>query len=583
MKRAFLQQLIWSVVFCCISVALSGQVSFESKTNAKQVVKNGSFTVSFTLRNAEGTNLQAPPFKDFRVLSGPNRAISTQINNGVARTEKTFSYNLMPKRTGTFTIGSASVVVNGKTFITKPLRIEVVAGKDMEEGEEQVYVEVIPSVQEAFVGQQIVIDYKLFTTVNVDSYNVIEESDYPGFFAKDVKRFDSRVIREVKDGVQYVTKIIKRVALFPQQTGTLTIEPMLIQLGIVKEGGNRRPSLFFNRNIERINFETQPLDINVKTLPVDAPSSFSGAVGTYRVSMNINRSVLTTDDVLTLKLNVQGNGDVKRIQAPTINFPEVFDVYDPKIKEESTYEINGEVVGKKEIEYVVLPKKAGTYSLNPKFSYFNPDSAAYITPDSKSYTITIRQGSTNASDPSILLEEEETVEDIKYIKLDTKVSKASQTSFLGSPIFWVLSILPFFLLGGVYWVKRMKEADLALDPALRRKKQAQKMAQKRLAEADKLMKASDSRAFYDEVSKAMLGYVCDKLSIPRSELSKNTVKEKLETLQVQKADIDRFMKIIHNCEMALFAGMDNADAMQDNYQNTIDTLATIEEHVGKDK
>lgn len=579
-----IQPFLLSVLMLLLTFSLQAQeVSFEATTDAREVVENNSFSVVFTLRNAEGSGFRPPAFDGFRVLRGPNRSVSTQISNGVVRSEKSYTYTLLARGEGTYTIGPASILVNGKKLTTEPVQVKVVKGKEgVEKDLNQVTVRVIPSVVDAVVGQQIIIDYKLYTTVNVDSYNVIEESDYQGFFAQDIKRFDSRVIREVEDGVQYVTKVLKRVALFPQQAGALTIEPMLIQIGIVEDDDPaRRRSMFFNRNIKRTAIETEPLTINVSSLPGDAPATFSGAVGQYQVSSRLNRKMMTTDDVLSVRIAVQGNGDVKRIQPPELNLPEGFDAYDPKVKDESAYEINGEIVGKKEFEYLVLPKKPGTYNIAPAFTFYNPDSAKYVTIEDDVFPLNVRQGSMVATDRPALEEEEATIDDIEFIMLNTALYPKQSSPFIGSLLFWLLSVLPLLLLGGIWLFKRSRDADLAMDPALKRQKKARKAAEKRLETANQHLKAEKSRAFYDEVSKAMLDYVCDKLQIPRSELTKENLREKLQNLKVEESRIDRFMKIIHNCEIALFAGKDNSEAMNETYENCVDTIASIEAHLSK--
>ncbi len=579
-----IQPFLLSVLMLLLTFSLQAQeVSFEATTDAREVVENNSFSVVFTLRNAEGSGFRPPAFDGFRVLRGPNRSVSTQISNGVVRSEKSYTYTLLARGKGTYTIEPASILVNGKKLTTEPVQVKVVEGKEgVEKDLNQVTVRVIPSVVDAVVGQQIIIDYKLYTTVNVDSYNVIEESDYQGFFAQDIKRFDSRVIREVEDGVQYVTKVLKRVALFPQQAGALTIEPMLIQIGIVEDDDPaRRRSMFFNRNIKRTAIETEPLTINVSSLPGDAPATFSGAVGQYQVSSRLNRKMMTTDDVLSVRIAVQGNGDVKRIQPPELNLPEGFDAYDPKVKDESAYEINGEIVGKKEFEYLVLPKKPGTYNIAPAFTFYNPDSAKYVTIEDDVFPLNVRQGSMVATDRPALEEEEATIDDIEFIMLNTALYPKQSSPFIGSLLFWLLSVLPLLLLGGIWVFKRSRDADLAMDPALKRQKKARKAAEKRLETANQHLKAEKSRAFYDEVSKAMLDYVCDKLQIPRSELTKENLREKLQNLKVEESKIDRFMKIIHNCEIALFAGKDNSEAMNETYENCVDTIASIEAHLSR--
>ena len=265
-------------MFCLPLVA---QVSFEASTDAKQVVENGYFQITFTLNNASGADFRSPPFKDFKVLNGPSRSMSTTIINGKASQKLAYSYALQPKSIGKFTIAPATIKVNGKVLKSNAVSVEVIkasaASKSATEADE-LFVKAEIDTSEIYVGQQLVVDYKLYTTVNIENYDIAYESDYPGFFATDIRRFDSRAIREVVDGVQYTTKILKRIALFPQQTGLLTIDPMTIRLGVVV--GQRRPSsFFFNSQIKPVNVQTNELEINVKPLPDPVPPTFSGAVG----------------------------------------------------------------------------------------------------------------------------------------------------------------------------------------------------------------------------------------------------------------------------------------------------------------
>ena len=210
-----------------IPILIFGQnnVSFEAFCDAKKVVLGNNFEIDFTLKNANGEHFKAPSFNDFEVLYGPSSNVSTQIINGVVSRQMGYSYTLMPKKVGKFRIGSATIQVNGKLLKTSPLTIDVVKGRkgqvSVQDAGAQVFIQAEPNFTDAKIGQQVLVDYKLYTTVNIDSYSTMEESAYDGFFPQQVKRFNSQVLREVVDGVQYTTKILKRVALFPQQAGIL--------------------------------------------------------------------------------------------------------------------------------------------------------------------------------------------------------------------------------------------------------------------------------------------------------------------------------------------------------------------------
>lgn len=547
---------------------------FEAYADAKQVLLKSYFDVTFTVYNADGKNFRPPPFSQFTVISGPSRSVSTTIINGQMSKEIGITYTLQPKRTGSFTIGKAQITVGKKVLSTKALTIKVVEGSQSNGNQEEVYIKAIPSTTDVWVGQQVILDYKLFTAVQIETHNVISESDYQGFYAQDIRRYDSRVVREVIDGAQYATKVFKRLALFPQQTGTLEIAPLNVQLGAVVDGNNQRRSFFFSRQIRRIPASTAPVTINVKTLPPNAPSSFTGAVGSFEVKTAINRNTITTDDALSVLINIRGNGDIKRIQAPELIASEEFEVYDPKVIKENSFENIGELYGEKQIEYLLVPKKAGQYQLTPEFSYFDPDSAKYVIFNANTFDITVNQG-TQQNAVKAPLVEPEIVKDIDYLKSKPALKRADKY-FFGTTLFWIFSLLPFVFLGGAFTYKQLKAKNDSIDPAIIRKRRARKAAQKRLETAQTHLSDQKSRAFYDEISKAMLGYVCDKLQIPRSELTKDNVRERLQALEVAESEIERFMKTIKTCEMALFAGMDNTAAMQETYDETLDLLATVE-------
>lgn len=569
-------------VFLLLPMLSLAQVSFEAYTDARQVVMNSYFDVTFTLRNADGDNFTPPSFDNFTVLAGPSRALSTTIVNGAVSKELSFSYTLRPRSKGKFTIGSASMTVNGKTMRTKALTVEVVESKNLGKNNpaNRVFLRAELSTKDAILGQQITLDYKLYTAVDIDSYSILEEGEYQGFYAEDLRRFDTPPVREVIKGVQYITKILKRVALFPQQAGTLTIEPLQLELALLTDDP-KGEGFFFNRQVQRLIVQTEPTKVNVRALPTSTPASFSGAVGTYSAGFTLSRTDVSTDDVFSLRLSISGNGDIKRVQPPVLNLPDSFEVYDPKVLEEVTLEnLNGELVGKKEIEYLIQPKSPGTYRLQPAFTYYNPEKKQFVTLDENVFDLTVqpgtqRPGMAKATEPPAPIEE-----DIRYIKTNVKLYKA-EDYFFNTPVFWTLTTLPFLFFTGIVFIKRKQIRLGQIDETQVKMKRARQEALVRLKNAEQYLKASQSRAFYDEISKALLGYVCDKLQIPGSALTKDNVREKLHSLKVDPALVTDFMEVIQTSEVALFSGKDNPEAMNDSYQRALRTLSTIEESLSK--
>lgn len=558
-------------------------ISFEAFTDAKQVVLNGYFEVTFILKNANGTEFTPPPFKDFTVLAGPGTMSSTSIINGAITREMGYTYTLQPQKPGKFTIGSASVRANGKKIESAPVSIEVVKGAagtaGQASGEEAVFVRLEVNKTDLFIGEQLLLDFKLYTSVPIDGYDIREEPEYQGFYAQELKRFDSRTLREVINGKQFTTKVLRRIALFPQQTGTMNISPARIQLAIVEE--NDRTGFFFNRSVRPVFFTTNSLEINVSALPPGSPQDFSGAVGNYDFQASIDQKQLSTDDAFTVKLFITGDGDVKRIQPPVLLLSDSFEVYSPRVISDTLLEEQGALLGKKMFEYLVLPSYPGDFLLTPSFTYFDNEQKKYVTKRSDTFDIKIRQGSDKHSpadgDPA---RRAAAKEDIHFIKTNTTL-KQRQSPLISNPVFLGLSGFPLIVLVGVLFFRKKQKSKDETDYTLLKKKLASKEAQKRLAIAHQLLQNGNHRAFYDEISKASLGYVCDKLEIPLSQLTKENVREKLLSLNVSDALISDFIHLLEQCEMALFAGIKTNDEMQVNFEKALSVIANIEEEIGR--
>lgn len=564
-------------------------VEFTASTDARQVVVGGYFEVSFTLANAQGKNFQPPSFKNFNLLSGPNQSISTSSFNGKWSRTLTYTYNLQPQKIGKFNVGSASIEVDGKKISTKPLKVEVVKGKNntaatQEELEEQVetqiYIKAIPSSIVARVGEQIILDYKIYTTQQVESYNPVNELDYAGFFAEDLRSYNSQVIKEVIDGVQYSTKVIKKVALFPQQAGILEIPPLRMQVAVASPNQTkRRRSIFSYPDLIRIQVATELLNINVQELPDNPPASFSGAVGHYAMQARTTSRQINTNDAFSLQLSISGDGDLKLVQAPDLMLGDSFEIFDTKVVGENALVAQqGRFVGKKVFDYLITPKYPGQFRLKPKFTYYDVDSLRYITLESEPIAISITQGDQSKA---VIPKNEEATATLRGIVKTANWQKES-TSLFGTPLFYILLGLPLLLLGGAYFYKKQQFKLLNVDAEALRRQRANKVALKRLETAHAFLKENKSRQFYDEVSRAMLDYVSDKLNIPFSKMSKDNVRDKLLELKVSETPIQQFIHVIKTSEMALFAGKDNSGAMQEVYQQAVEVVSGVEAEIGNE-
>ncbi len=583
------QMMLLLLFFLPLLLNAQNAIDFSATSDAKQVVLGGYFEVSFVLSNANGSNFQAPRFDGFKVLSGPSQSVSTSFVNGRRSSKMAYSYTLQPKRIGKYPIAPATIQVKGKSLKTEIIYVEVVKGKNQsansqqeleDQLEEQIFIRAVPSTTEARIGEQILLDYKVYTTRGIESYNLVTESEYAGFFPQDIRLFDSRVIKEVIDGVQYSTKTLKRVALFPQQAGRLTIEPLVMELAIAAKEtpARRRRSFFYTPLLTRFNVETDSVQIVVQSLPADAPPTFSGAIGKYQMTSSINRTKLTTDDAIAIRMTISGNGDMKQVQPPTLMVSDSFELYEPKILDEKSFESDGALTGSKSIEYLLLPRYPGNYKIQPAFSYFEPDSAQYVTLASRVLNIDVSQGR-NVNRRLNPIPTESTAEGkLRDIHSATKLVKRGNY-FTGSGAFWTLLGLPFLFLGGLVVVKRVQAARGPIDQDLLRRRQAQKVAQQKMAQAKTFLDQGQSRPFYDEISKGLFGYVGDKLNIPLSQMGQDNIRQQLGSLEVSEAAIERFMGVLKTCEMALFAGKDNAAAMQESYDTALGVVVEIEQEL----
>lgn len=575
--------LFFAGLYLAVQLPAQSELTFTASTNAKQVLLNGQFEVYFTLKNANGTNFTPPSFKDFIIMAGPNASNSMQIVNGRVSREMSYSFTLQPAKVGNFTIGSASIRANGKKMTTEPLSIEVLranaAGQARGSEAEEVFLQLEVNKTEAYLGEQIILDLKLYTSLQIEGYDIPEEPDYQGFFAQEIMRPASNTLQEVVNGKQYTTVILRRIALYPQQTGVQTIQPMGIYLAAV-EDKDRNRSIFY-RNTQTIQYTTNSLSIEVKPLPPNAPAGFNGAVGKLDFQASADRKVATTDEAVSILLLISGKGDVKRIQPPPLVLSDSFEVYAPKVVEDKMEEYQGDILAKKTIEYLVLPKYPGFYTIAPSFTYFDTESGRYVTLGAGPFPLSVRQG-TDRHEAKKTTEEDagQVLSDIRFIKSSASL-KQKGADFVGSPVFWSLTALPLAAFLGIFFFRKMQDKQKGTDMGLLKSRQAGKEARKRLSKARELLSAADSRAFYDEVSKAALGYVCDKLSIPLSQLTRENITEKLQSLKVSASLIEDFEKIIQTCEMALFAGMDNSEDMQSIYERAIAVISGIEGELGQ--
>jgi hypothetical protein len=562
------------------SVGLAQQhqdITFAAGLSKERMLLNSTVTYTLTLRNAQGENLEPPAFRDFEVLQGPNRSIGTTILNGVATSQMTFSWMLQPKRTGTLTVEPATVRAAGRTYRANSESVVV-----LEQDDDQLtaapenFLRVEVSTNRAYVGQQIILDLNLYASVNPISRNMVREPDLDGFFARPRRRFDAAPTNLIENGREYQRRTLASIALFPLKSGRLRIDPYRMVIGAVRMRTN---SSFSRRYTEQIPVNSDTVYIEVEELPRPRPEDFSGGVGTYRMDVQLDRTELTTDDALKLRLQITGQGDIQRLEAPVPVDEANWNIYDPRVVQEEFLDSPSGMFGRKTFEYQLVPKRGGEFTISPTLTYFNTDSGTYVSLSPRTYDAAVTGGTgqqtytidTTATPPADVL----ALRPARPIRLgrDYRANPAE------GPLFWVLLVLPFLLgaavVAGVSYRRRLNDRD----PAVVRRERAGKVAAARLQEARTHLEKTEPRAFYDAVEGAVLSYLRDRFSLGAADLNRRNIGEVLRNAGADTGLTDRYDRLLARCEMALYAGQDSAADLGETYATAVDLITETERQV----
>ena len=611
-------RLLFLVTLVISSTVLFGQnVDFKGSAR-QQVVVGEQFQLTYTI-NARSSNFAGPAIRDFTIITGPNQSTSSSvqiINGNVTQTVNySFTYILQATKEGSFTIGPARAVVDGKSLQSNSVTVTVVKGASAPSGNQNrqgnrqnqgtqgnadiddgtdVFVKASLDKSNPYQGEQVIVTFKIYTKVAVSQYSVKKQSSFQGFWTKDLMGTDAkpRQDRQIINGEEYVVADIQKMALFPQRTGDLTIDPMELEIvAQVRRQNNRRQSDpffdFFNdpffsgtyQNVKK-TLKSNPITVSVKPLPSSGkPASYNGAVGNYTLNSGIDRLEVKANDAITLKYTIQGNGNLELIDRLNIEFPPDFEVYDPKITNNIQAGSNG-VSGSRSFEYVIIPRNPGNFTIKPvEFSFFDVRKGSYTSLLTPEYNIKVAKGEGGQTAVSYSGVNQE---DIKYIGKDIlhieslpfKLIKTG--SFFFGSLFYFLYLLIPLLLFVIMILLLKKEIRRRSNAALMRNKKATRISRKRLKLAAQFLKSNEESKFFEEVSKALWGYLSDKFTIPPAELSRETVKSVLEKKKIADTTIEQFISVIDDCEYARFAPGNKTQQMDQVYAAASDIIHKIE-------
>lgn len=586
---------------------LADKVSFTASA-PDAVVVGDQFRLSYTVTTQKVKDFRAPSIKGFDVLMGPSRSqqSNTQIVNGnvTSTSSITFTYILMANNAGEYTIPGASIVADGDQMVSNSVRIKVLPQDQGDSNSsssssthsssgtgvsnQDLFITASASKTNVYEQEAFVLTYKIYTRESNLQLNNAKLPDFKGFHSQEIEMTtNARWTPEHYQGRNYYTTVYRQFVLFPQQSGKLYIDPAQFQMTVGKPVQSDDPfDAFFNggSNVIEIkkSISTPKIAINVNPLPAGKPADFSGGVGEFNISSSINNKELKTNDAITIKLVISGTGNLKLISNPEIKFPDDFEVYDPKVDNQVRLTREG-LTGNKVIEYLAIPRHAGTYKIpGVSFSYFDIRSKSYKTLKTEEYVINVEKGAGNADQVIANFTNKEDLkvlgEDIRYIKQNKVTLQPKGSFFYGSMTYWLFYIIPA-LAFIIFFIIYRKQAAENANVAKMRTKKANKVATKRMKLAGKLLSENKKDAFYDEVLKALWGYISDKLNIPVSRLSKDNIEEKLRNHGVNEELIKEFLNALNDCEFARFAPGDENQAMDKVYSSSIEVISKMENSI----
>ena len=611
-----------SILTLFVGIALTAfadEVVFRANA-PKQVVVGRPFQLTYSV-NQRSRDLRAPEFTDFDVLSGPytSTSSSTSFVNGkrTSSFEQTYTYMLMAQKEGTFTIGPATVKVDGENVQSNGVRIQVLPedeetspqpspqGRGQSSGQsssqssanqsgnvssENLFVRTIASKTRVHEQEALMVTYKLYFA-NVDVAQLTNNTKLPeftGFLKQELEQSEIQTELEHYNGRNYQTAVLYRTILYPQHSGEIKIDPANFE-AVLRVQVQQRPRSIFDdffgsyTNVTRM-LTAPGVTIHVAALPSGKPAGFSGGVGRFTLTPSISQTEIQANEAVTIRLDIAGSGNMKLLKTPAIDWPEGFEPYDPKVTNNFNTTTAG-VSGTKSIEYLAIPRSAGEYTIPAvKFSYFDIDEKAYKTLSTPEYTIHVKRGAgeqaADGSQPSGVINytQKEDIKqlgsDIRYIDTKKPSAVSYQRSAISYQWLWLWYVVPL-VIALILLVVLRKQIKEAADITRMRYKRANKVAQKRLKAAAAALKANDKDRFYEEIERAAWTYLSDRLSIPTADLNKENIASLLRQKGVSEELIKEVIAVLSTAEFARYAPATD-HGMDDLYADTTNLINKLE-------
>ena len=578
------------ILFLLLSFqSVVAQVQFEAKVSRQSVGLNETLRIDFIM-NADGDNFAPPSFDGFRVVGGPSQQVSQSWVNGKSSFNKIYSYFLMPEQRGTIVIKQASIEINGQIYKTTPLKVNVGAPVERQRdpndtspaGSDDIHLVAEISKSNPYINEPITVVYKLYCGFNIgiSNWQELDKPKYNDFWSQNLD-VPQKISEGDYNGERYRYVILKKVVLYPQKSGQLTIEPLSLNVAVEMPSGRR--DFFGRQQVVQSNkrISAGAKTINVKSLPqTGRPDDFSGAVGKFSFKVVPSKSTLKEGESFDVAVSVNGTGNLKLFDIPKPVVPTALEMYDPVRKE--NVKTNSNVMSGSITEtYAVVAGFKGNYTINPlSFSYFDPSQGKYKTINSDALQIRVLDGVGAAKDPiadnnQIQKKTVEASDQFRFIKLKTHLLPIKRDDFLGSTLFYSLLILPFLAIPLLILLRRKKDA-MAGDIAGNRTRMSNRLAKKYLSEAKKQI--ANKELFYVALEKAMHNFLKAKLEIETSEMSKEKISELLLSRNADAQSVSEFINLTENCELARYAPASTV-SIQHDFDKAVSIISSLEKQL----
>jgi hypothetical protein len=606
----YVRSIPFIAIFIIIAITgkvLAADITLNATVDKNQVGLSDRFVYTIEVRG-ESTSLPKPKFpnfENFTVLSGPSTSTNIQFVNGAMSASNSYTFYLRPQKEGKFSIPSATIDVDDETISSNTIEISVVKSsatttpqpqspksrKDEDLLGENLYLKAFVDKNSVYQNQQILVEYKLYFRVDVRSYNIEKLPTNTGFWMEEFKLpSQPRVGNEIINGVTYRVATLRKVALFPTRSGEISIEPMTISLDAVVKQKRRSRSIFddffddpFGRTV-KTSVSSQPLKITVKPLPkTGRPADFDGVVGRYNIALKADKKELKANEAVSLKLSLQGDGNIKLLKAPKINLPSDMEIYDPKEKTNITRN-NNLISGSKVIEYIIVPRFKGEYKIEPvSFSFFDPVKSRYLTLKTDPIVLSILEGDTPTSGllagSSLSKQEVELLgQDIRYIKESAEFYPIGRLLYKE----WLYLISYFIPILSLIlaWRYSVYRNQIRGNLGLARRRKAGRIVSKHLTTARQTLKSNNREEFYRATTRALQGFVSDRLNLQTTDFSIVNVENDLRNAKVGKDEIEEYLACLQESDFRRYSGSGTeAEELKSFYERIRKILTRLEKYI----